>query len=338
MIDRNELVTALTGVIPGIEKGEFLLDGSDSFSFAGGAVRTFNGTLSISYPCETGITGRVKAQEFFNVLSRMEGLSVEIKTENGSVTVSDVKTTLQMPLMDEMKAELFPAVPKEFAPMPEDFQSALKAVESAMAKETTFANLSGIRVEGKDVFATDNFRIGWFILSQEIPHQFLLPKKAVLQVMKLTDLKTYAVTDGWVHFRNDKGVIFSSRTVGADFPSAAIRKLFATPLEESKKYKFPDLLKESIRRAGILSYSNDSGFAFLRLYTEGKNLIVEGKNDTGTVKDRLPAEGIPDGVEMKVSGKFLTEFLNISNEFHFQGGLIRFETPTLKFLISTVKK
>ena len=71
-IKRTDLLDHLRMVMPGVETGKSILEGADTFVFTHDGIFSYNDSISVSIPIDTGINGAVKSKEFFNLLSTIE--------------------------------------------------------------------------------------------------------------------------------------------------------------------------------------------------------------------------------------------------------------------------
>ena len=106
IMKRIELLDALRKVMPGIGEKNILLEGADSFMFDGGWLKTYNDSISVSYPFNSGIKCLVKAQELFKLLNLLETDEVKILIlSDGKFQLSSGNTTLKTIVLS---SEVFP--------------------------------------------------------------------------------------------------------------------------------------------------------------------------------------------------------------------------------------
>ena len=93
-VQKKQLVESLKLAMPGIESGNVVLQGSDTFIFHNGKSFTYNDSMAVSIPIEqTGlveedIEGAVKADEFFKVVSKLpqDEISFEVWSSDENKT------------------------------------------------------------------------------------------------------------------------------------------------------------------------------------------------------------------------------------------------------------
>ena len=61
------------------------------------------------------------------------------------------------------------------------------------------------------VYSTDGFRIYQYKLSTLMTNKVLINTQLVKSVVCFNNIKEYAITKGWIHFRDDDGSIISVR-------------------------------------------------------------------------------------------------------------------------------
>jgi len=335
---RDELIKVLKTVMPGVSKGDALLQGADAFVFTPGLVQTYNDHLSVSHPANIDVTASVKAVEMVRVLEKMAGLDVQMKVEDNQLMVTDGNTNLAMKLMEVQTPSLIEALDLEgleWNPIPKDFLPAIDLCLSSVSNNPAHGVLNGIKVDGTDLLASDNYRVAWSVIGEPM-REFIIPGLATAALLKIPDLESYAVST-WVHFMNKEGAVFSSRLLGGDFPSDTMKGLFPAN-EDSVEYELPEALKPALERAAIMTSSQDGVMEYVTLSRKGDNLLVQGERQFGSVLDKVPAgeAGFPVDTQININPKFLLDIMGMTRKFRMSGSLLIFGGEGFLYLSSTI--
>ena len=339
-MNKIELLVALRAVAPGVAKGEALLIGADSVIFHGGVVQAYNDHLSITYPLDVGVEAAVKAVEMIKVLEKMSGLDVKLEIKESSLEITDGVTTLSMRLIESSTPDLLSALALgdlEWQPIPADFTRALVLCLPSISRDIVHGAMTGIRVEGRDVLSSDNFRVTWVEMAEPMA-PFTIPGVAVVDLLKLEGLEAYAATDSWVHFMSKDGAVFSSRLIASKFPTEAAKKMFPEVAEDS--YRLPEGLGVTLGRVGILAYTQDDGMDYITLSADKGSLLIKGERQYGSIKERIKLKDgeWPDGVEVNIQPGYLLDIMAKTRAFQMTGNLVYFHGEGFKHIIATIMK
>lgn len=323
---RLELLEALKNVMPGVEEKNTLLQGADSFMFDGKWIKTFNNEISASYPFDSGIKCLVKAQEFYKILSLIDTDEIKMTMlSDGKLQLAGGKTVLRMVSIDSSSIrELVDNLSIDsikWNKLPKDFIKALDVTSGYATNNKAYPSLCGISLGRDGLVATDKIRAGFYSLEfRSLKKEVLLPIGAANNLVKFDDLEEFSVADSWIHFRTKKGLQFSTRKVDVEFPRQGIKNLLTFEDVDKTVYSFPVNLTNSINKASVFSFSDDSGAVYIELSVkENGNLIVSGAKQYGDVEDFYEPDGkwsFPKGVTLKIMPKMLSDLLSLGNEFY----------------------
>lgn len=341
-LNKNELLTTLKMVLPGVDSNSVLFEGMDVFVFDDDVIKSYNNNISVSFPFNIGIKAVIKAFEFYSALSRISGDIIHINCTETQLTVSDDVTMLSMNIVDSAKIlsciESMQLNDIEWDYLPETFVRGVELCSFSIASNTSFGVLNFLRVEGDKIVTSDNFRASVFTLPIDM-ESFSIMRQAALEIVKIVGLNKYAVGEVWVHFKNESGVVFSVRKVVGDYPSDDILNLFEGT--KSSIYKFPIGLKATIDRIAVFSYQEtDMLLDYITLEKRKINstwkLVVKGQRVSGSIEDRLPLlseKSFPDGI-IRVAPKFLKSILAITDEFCIiQDRVVLFRIPNYLHIV-----
>lgn len=247
-VNKANLQEALTIVKPGLASKE-MIEQSTSFAFLGDRVVTYNDSISISQTVEgVNLKGAIEASELYNLLSKItkDEISFEEKGE-GSLVLKAGRSKAGFTLHKEIKLPLDEiSLDSEWFKLPKEFCTAVRKVMSSASNDMSRPVLTAVHVSKKGwIEASDSLRASRFKLAKKLKcPSFLLPTSAAIPLLKINPTEM-CISNGWIHFKNDTGTIFSARSLEGDFPD--IDHLFK--MKSEKAFLFPKGLDDIVNRA-----------------------------------------------------------------------------------------
>lgn len=336
---RKELIDALKVVLSGVDQKNVLLEGSDSFVFDVDWIKTFNDSLSVSYPFKSGIKCMAKADILYKTLNKMNEDDITVEIKDDLLIVKDTTTELTMPMIEDKISpyiDNFKLKNIKWTDLPEDFLVGLNLCHSSAAKDSLFGSINSIYISDDCIVTSDNFRISKYIMKSGVKDTFLLSVNGSKELLKLSKPIKFYYDTNWVHFLNEDGVVFSLRTLMVDYPIEGLNKILDS-VEFKDKYVFPEKIGESLDRVGLLSIEDDS-LDYVVIKSKDGFLYLSGERQYGKIEDKIPIpkNSFPNNLGLKVSPKFLNSILSRSKEFYIYNKLILFKSDNYLHLVSTI--
>lgn len=326
---RQDFLRAVERIMPGIDESGSPL-GMDFVVMDKGYLRSYNDTISVSVKIDElpqQYLCAVKAQEFYRVLSHMDGERLKLSLTDTELVVQDRKTTLRMTLKEPKQLNLLMSRiaslsqnELKWVPLPSDCLAGLDLCAPSLRSDPALGILSNMAVAGDKLFATDNLRASLYRMKEKLSETFLISSDVVKDIVKYgSDSKSIAIQSNWVHFTDNQGLIISARRSVGEYPVDRLVRLF----DESnpagvKPYCFPEGLDKALDRAAILAQrEEDYGTPVVSLRREGRMLVVRSGRDVGRLEDRLVWENgaMPEDLEILIAPDFLKKILKITREF-----------------------
>lgn len=341
-VDRKGLLEAMAAVYPAVEIKGALLAGTDSFIFDDQFIRAHNDALSVSYPFETGVEAAVRAKELYSLLKKGQGDKVEIEDLGSSVGFRFGPTKVEISKTEDDSAvrELISTLDVgggDYLPVPGDLVEGIRMCSFSMAHDSSRDFLNGVTVDGDMVLSSDVLRVSIYFMEDEELPKFTIPSDAVEGFLKVLDApKDFAVHNGWVHFREENGAIFSSRLIAADFPTDEVAGFFPEDVDEEDIKELPKELSQALARVGIMSEMDEAAkIPLVSITSDGENLIVSSERDIGKASEEVKAPGILNkGIAIRGHPDFFREILGMTREFSIKDGKVLFMRPSFNHLIS----
>ena len=283
--NRKELVQVFDAVSPGLAKREVVAQ-SQSFVFYDGRCYTFNDKIAVNHSMPEGwdIELAVKASEMHRALKKFAEDEVDVTVKDGTLIVATAKTRMEVKTEAEaVKHQETIGFPAEWFPLPDGFMDALRRTATCAGKSLSRPLLTFVHIKGNRMEATDNQRLVVHNLKGELP-ELVVPADVVPDLLGFS-CNQVGLTEGWVHFKNESDVVFSTRTMdSSQYPDLA-----ALLEVEGVAVTFPVELKNGIAKAREVLDSKDA-LPTVELAAKKGVLVLTAKGLYATLKERYKVE------------------------------------------------
>lgn len=309
-IKKEQLIKALEAVKPGLHSKD-IVEQATSFAFMDGMVVTFNDMIAVRYPIDLDIEGAVRANELYALLSKIKEKEIDLEVTENELRISGEKFKGGIKLEAEIRLPLeeLGEYEDDWEEIPEGFLSAIKLAAPCAATDMSKPVLTCVHIEGQYVEASDDFRIIRVDMGDDAEDVFEesmeLPASAVRSLVRYP-VEEFCLSPGWVHFKTEKGSIFSCRTFADDFPDIS-----ALLDVEGPEVKFPSNVVELLEKAGIFTKGDTARDEEVFFTIKNKKLIIRGEGDYGWFEEetRCPYKG-KEEITFAVSPIFLYDILS----------------------------
>lgn len=288
IIERNNFLKVLKQVMPGVETGNVILEGADTFIFENGYIHSYNDNISVSilFPITDregeNISGAIKAKDFYELISRLSDDSFKLISKTNEWIIKSGNARAELTLLESsIVGHVKNLLPTEISwiPLPEQFIEGISICRFSSNKSV----LAGIFVDKDFIITTDEIRISSYQMKEEIVEPFWITDLASTELLKLGGIKKYFVSKSWVHFLTDEGVIFSCKRLAQEkYPIDKIKQLIASHVKGKEDIGniLPENLMSAIHRAGALSQNIES-FDTIRLTFTQDHIEVFSQRPSG---------------------------------------------------------
>jgi DNA polymerase III sliding clamp (beta) subunit (PCNA family) len=330
---RTDLLNALSVVKPGLGSKD-LVEQTTSFVFTENTVSTYNDEISISHPIETEFTGVVKAEEFYQFLSRIKTDEVEFTIADEELRMKAGRTKAGIKLEQEVKIQLPDVSAIKWKTLPEDFSKVLKFVATAASTDASTPALTCIHITPEGIVeATDRYRACRWQMEPFSKKEFLLPANIVSQITAIKPTKI-SIEKGWLHFTNENETVISCKIFAATFPDIA--HLFNSK-EKGASLKFPKKLKTIIDRADVFAKREHEFDQFLEITLTSSKMIVYAYSTYGWSKESTKAIYKGDDFKFNIVPKILEDILDEDAKISIFSNRIKFDGADWKYVASISK-
>ncbi len=288
--------------------------------------------IHCSFPAkvETPGSGTVPAKRLLDFVRLLPDEPVRMKfLENHWVSIICGRSRTRIAGMSKDSFPELPTAPETALDLPAaGFRSMIGQTLFAISTEETRFTLNGallvIEPAALKMVATDGHRLAHVhsatqVAGVEMPQSALLPRKAMGELMKLTDSLPAEATvafgsdDNHLFFRAG-GRLLVTRRLSGSFPD------YERVLPKEQKYDVV-LPKDDIRSAleRVAQFSDERSKAIKLALSDGSLKIYSSITDTGESEESMPADYHGDVVDIGFNAQYLLEFLRA-----VEGSEIRF--------------
>lgn len=306
VINKPSLLQALDLLRPALASKE-IQENSTSFSFLGDRIVTYNGFLSVCVPFQTGITGAVKADEFYKILNKIKADELTLTVVGNEIQIQSGKTRAGLRIDSKTLQAQEPE--NEFLELPQGFFEALNFCQFSASRDMTRPHLTCIHIQGQFITSSDNYRITETWMSKSSPYDFLLPAMAV-QYLPRYNLTHMALDHSWAHFLDEQtGVLFSCLLKAGKLMDVA--SFFEV---EGTTIRLPAELQDALERTKIMVEGDSALDLRITLRLESGRLICRGEKSIGWIEEILDLDYQGDQVDIIANPLFLAEILGRTQE------------------------
>jgi DNA polymerase III sliding clamp (beta) subunit (PCNA family) len=327
IMKKQELLNALAIVKPGLASQD-KIEQTTSFAFIDGFVVTYNDEISISHPVkDLNVSGAVKAEELYNLLSKLKKEDVEITTNAGEesteliITCGKVKASFIM--YEEITLPLDEVFKKQskWKQLPENFLPAMKMAMYSCSKSNSTPILTCVHVNVEGfVEGCDNYRMVHYMLEDKMPvKSFLIPARSVQELIKLNPDKI-AEGKGWVHFKNANETVISCRIFEEEYTDT-------TPFLKinGETLNLPKSINEIIDRASVFAKRTNVLEEEVIITLNNNSAKVESKSNAGSFEEVANIKYTKAPLSFAIIPNMLKDILNETQQCTFNGKLLKFE-------------
>ncbi len=323
LINRAKLVEALEKVKPGLATKE-MIEQSTSFVFMNGMVITYNDEISVAHPVEVlkDIEGAVKAEELYDLLTKMNDEEVEIDIVDNEFRITTENVKAGIILEEEIKLPVIENTQIEkWDPLPENFLTALKFVMFSCSQDMSKPVLTCVNVTPSYVEASDGFRVTRQNLKTPLPTRtFLLPESSAQHVIRY-DVKNIAVEDEWVHFQTRDGTILSCRVFNDNYPDIDAMGILEV---EGTELHLPNNLNEVIERVAVFAKKQELTGAEVSVRIADKKFRVRGQSEYGWVEEECRINYKKQPIQFSTNPDLLKDIVRLTQKCTIGAGKMKF--------------
>ena len=319
-VKKETLKRALEVTKPAVSSKE-MIEQTTSFAFVEGVVITYNDEICISHPIPElkKITGAVRAQEVYALLSKLKEDELEISVEKNELHLKSGRTKVWLTMHEEIKLPLEEVLERsDWKPLPEEFCQAIEFCLPACSNDMSRPILTCVALTKSFVVASDGFRIAKYMV-KKLPVMSLIPAKSADQVIK-TKPTYVSQGNGWIHFKNAEETIISCRVFEEQFPS--IEALME--IADGEEFEFPKSVSSILERAGVVAKRDSWIDEQVLIEIKQKRLFVKSENDVCRFEEEANLRYTGDPKAFSITPRLLQSILTKTNHCILGSGKVKF--------------
>jgi len=191
--------------------------------FVEGYLATFDGTVFLGIPFDSELRCLVDMDSLSNVIRDVKGTeSVSLSSEGTELLISCEGTKAGLPMEVEgegvefISARLSQEI--EWKSLPGDFLEALKLCSFSASKDATQIELTGVYITDNHMVSSDDYKMTLYELSSVLEDNLLIPASSVRRLVKIPNIVKYGLTDSWIYFLGENGLIFGTLKILKEYP------------------------------------------------------------------------------------------------------------------------
>jgi DNA polymerase III sliding clamp (beta) subunit (PCNA family) len=326
-MNTKELLNALEKVKPGISS-KSSSEGMSYFYFSGTDVITYNDKISIQHPFETDFNLFVKANDFYKIISKLSTEEINVVEKNNKLNITGKKiksslATIQDNEVSERIKSLSKSLSKvEWQELPKNFNESILLCSFTASTQISAGTLICVYLKENICVASDNSRISYATLDSEIDEMFIQASE-IKNLVSISPTK-YAITQSWLHFKNEDGCVFSIRKIEGEFPD--FMSLFDF---EGIKIDLPKEIIEGIDIASILADVNDKA---INIKIAKNAVILSAKSDGGKIMHRSKIDYDKEEINFSINPDFIKEMMKHNSHVSIGEGKAKLQTESFSLL------
>ena len=322
-INRKELLIILSACRPGLAKRE-IIEEAIRFIFTGDAVATYNDQICIVYPYKTDFRCSVNGEEFYKILDGIKEDEVEILVEENQTLVNSRKTKAGLSIVigetervDTLIDNIREATKVRgfWKKLPKDFIEGVFLCMFSASKDMTTGVRCCIAVKENKMYSTDSVRVSRYIMDGEIMDELLIPARDAVELVKYP-VKKYGISESWIHFITDEGVMFNCRMMIGDYPYT-IDRFFRAPENE---FVVPEELQEVMKNIAIMASGDVDIAKMVEVTIKNDKMICKSEKERGWITKEVAIEGYKGEIMFYINPIFFAQILTkVTSLFLIQG-------------------
>ena len=306
------------------------LEQSNCFVFQNGEVITYNDEIASRVKSCLPITGAINAKKMLDMLSKSNDDFIEFEFEKGKLFFRGkkkrgffkIETKILLPTKDV-------ETPKKWKKLPSDFILAIGLVAECSKSIADSIRLACVHFTSKLIEACDGVQAGRYEISIPFDKDILLKGETVKRIAKLK-IQEVSITDNWIHFRNEIGLLLSCIIYVDKYPSDRLTEIFRV---KGKPSTLPNKLKELTERVRVF-LDDDMSTQWLKVELTPTYIQVtgEGKYGKQTERQKIKYEGEP--IEFSINPELLRILVEKHDCCRVSSKVIKIEKGKFQYVTS----
>lgn len=217
-MNRLEMIKILQSLMPGTDASSSSVGQSECVVFKEGVAYSFNDQIAVRADTSFPFDGAVEASKFLLTMQSMDKEEVNIAHKDNAFLITAGRRKVTLPI--DQKIELPISIieqPRRWREAPEGFTDALAAVARTAGRSENQYTLTCVHIAHDRLEATDNIQLIQWPMDTGVRASTLIAARSAIILSKYNIVET-GLTDQWIHFKDEDGLVLSVRTHEAEYP------------------------------------------------------------------------------------------------------------------------
>lgn len=296
-IKKEVLLTALERAMPGLAQKKDFIESYMNFSFDNNRIVTYNESVAVSVPIQTGLTCSVPAKQFHAIIKKLDDTELEIELVENQLAIRgpNIKANINVVLDDKIKTATQAIIDfVEWKPLPKAFQEGVEQCGISTDMTSLMPWMKTLNVKGNRILSADSHRISQYIFSEplddDLHEELHIPFNSISGSIG-QEFVEYYVTKEWFHMRAKDGLVYSAKLMDLEEVPNMDRFFdvtgddFVLPEDSAKVIDLVSVMTEEKNMAKWVKISIQSKKVTFRCERQG----------TGWIEQELPTDyiGLP---------------------------------------------
>jgi hypothetical protein len=297
-INRTTLLSALERCLPGLAGRKDFIESYMNFSFDNTRIVTYNESVAVSVPIETGLTCSVPAKQVYNVLKKLDTPELDIELDGSQLKITGPKIKAAINVLQDDKIRTATQAMIDFLtwkPLPNDFQQAVEQCGISTDMTSLMPWMKTLNIKGNRVLSADSHRISQFIMGDTIEddhhEETHIPFSSISGAIG-QEFVEYSVTKEWFHLRASDGLVYSAKLMELE-NVPEMDKYFNITGDD---FVLPEDSSKVIDLVAVMSEDAKGTTKWVKISITSKKVTFRcERQGTGWIEQELPTEyiGLP---------------------------------------------
>jgi len=319
--NREYLLDLLRLLKPGLSEKD-LVEEFGALRICQGTLVTYNDKISVQVPAPPGLEAlngiAVRVQPLYEILSKMDDTDIALLAGEDNLEIRGARNKAELklqivqeeiPIWNDIAALEQHGGWSEF---PKECIDAIQMCLFCCSKNMMDGVLTCLHFTDSMVEGCDNYRLvryAWPVPLPSFGGHIMIPGGA-LSTLSQYPISEIGLTDAWIHFRTEQGVVYSCRTFAGEYPDTA-GFLEVT----GDAIKLPSQITDVMERAAVFCDDKfeDEQLVDIELQGQGKVLISSKGSDGSFMEQRVLRYAGPPR-KFQVHPEFISGVMSITDD------------------------
>lgn len=315
-VSREEFLSKLEEVQPGLA-GMEIVDQATCFAFQDGKVHTFNEFIACQADSMLSdeFNGAVQSRPLLDVLKRLPDKQLYLSNGGGHLKIRATRKVCRIKMQRDVRLPVhrvkIPAE-KEWKDLPGKFTTAVGLTSDVVFKKDANPVFTSIHIHPDWMEASTQTTCMRCEFKTKVPESIIVRGASVKHVVDLA-VSQFALTDDFIHFRNDNGTVISCRRFHEKYVTNKkdVSEIIGNAVKtKGRSTPIPTGLDKAVEAAKVFVSENDD--KLLRVTIKKGLLKILGNGVSGEFKQDFPLNYDGPSLNFVIQPDILTRIVQTS--------------------------